>query len=63
MYLTEKGLALLARIKPLIENRHNALEERIGKELMNGFIAILTACWKKSRRKRGSENRALVIVM
>ena len=41
VYLTEKGLALLARIKPLIENQHNALEERIGKELMGRVYSDL----------------------
>lgn len=47
VYLTEKGLALLARIKPLIENRHNALEERIGKELMDRVYGDLDSLLEK----------------
>lgn len=47
VYLTEKGLALLARIKPLIENQHNALGERIGKELMDRVYSDLDSLLEK----------------
>ncbi|MDY0272923.1 MAG: homoprotocatechuate degradation operon regulator HpaR [Advenella sp.] len=47
VYLTEKGQALLARIKPLIENQHNALEESIGKDLMDRIYKDLDSLQEK----------------
>lgn len=47
VYLTEKGQALLARIKPLIENQHNALEEKIGKALMDRVYRDLDSLLEK----------------
>ncbi|MFV9474498.1 homoprotocatechuate degradation operon regulator HpaR [Advenella sp. RU8] len=47
VYLTEKGLALLDRIKPLIENRHQELEEKVGKELMDRIYGDLDSLLEK----------------
>lgn len=53
VYLTEKGQALLARIKPLIENQHNALEEKIGKALMDRVYRDLDSLLEKIPQETG----------
>ncbi|NLY64482.1 MAG: homoprotocatechuate degradation operon regulator HpaR [Alcaligenaceae bacterium] len=47
VYLTEKGQTLLARIKPLIEKQHIALEEKIGKALVERIYGDLDLLQKQ----------------